>query len=119
MAAASRTACVGTTHGCVLAMNATCDNHGDPGLEVLTTHLLFGFTDRQLQSRTEKQVDGRAALFSHYLAQLDGVPVELQLVVLKKDGCVHDFIYVAPQGQAAAHQQALDRLVAEFTSEKS
>lgn len=107
---------VGTPH--VLAMNATCDEHGDPPLEVLTTHLVFGFTDRVLQVRSTKTIDGREALFSQYAAKLDGVEVELTLVVLKKNGCVHDFMYVAPRGRLEEQRPALDKLLAEFTAEK-
>jgi hypothetical protein len=102
----------------VLAMNATCDEHGDPPLDVLTTHMLFGFTDRDLRDREAKTIDGREALFSHYLAKLDGVPVELELVVLKKNGCVHDFMYVSPEGHADEQRPAFERLLNEFTAER-
>ena len=41
----------------------------------------------------------REALRSRYRAKLDGVPVELLFLVLKKDQCVYDFTYVAPLGR--------------------
>ncbi len=103
----------------VLSVNATCDEHGDPGLDVLTTHLLFGFTDRTLKSRETKMIDGREALLSNYVAKLDGVPVEIDLAVLKKNDCVHDFIYVSPAGRAGEHRPEFDRLLAQFTAEKT
>jgi hypothetical protein len=102
----------------VLSVNATCDDHGDPGLDVLTTHLLFGFTDRTLKTRETKMVDGREALLSNYVAKLDGVPVEIDLAVLKKNDCVHDFIYVSPLGQAQEHRGEFDRILAEFKAER-
>ena len=108
---------VGTAH--VLAMNATCDEHGDPSLQVLTAHLTFGFTDKELKTRAEKRIDGREALVSQYAAKLDGVEVELELVVLKKNGCVHDFMYVAPAGHLEDQRSAFDHLLAEFTAEKT
>ena len=64
-------------------------------------------------------VDGREAMLSNYVARMDGVPVEIDVAVLKKDGCVHDFIYVSPAGQAAEHRAQFDRLLQEFTAEKS
>ncbi len=85
--------------GQVLAMNATCRDYGDPSLDVLTHHLLMGFTDRWEKSKETKAIDGREAMISRYDAKLDGVEVELEVAVLKKDGCVHDFMYVAPKGQ--------------------
>lgn len=105
--------------GHVLAMNATCDDHGDPSLEVLTNHLLMGFTDRQLKAREVQEIDGREALESRYDAKLDGVEVELKLVVLKKDGCVHDFSYIAPKGQLSRYRDEFEALLDGFTTGRS
>ncbi len=104
--------------GHVLAMNSTCEGHADPGLDVLTTHLLFGFTERELKKRETKMIDGREAMLSNYEAKLDGVEMEIDLAVLKKNECVHDFMYVAPKGRAAEFKGAFDRLISEFTAEK-
>lgn len=98
----------------LISINATCDNHGDPSLEVLTNHLVFGFTDRELKDRKPLTLDGRDALDSRYEAKLDGVPVELRLVVLKKNGCVHDLSYIAPQGDFEARAADFQALVDGF-----
>lgn len=109
---------VNRASGHVLSVNATCDDHGDPGLDVLTTHLLFGFTDRTLKSRETKRLDGRDALLSNYLAKLDGVPVEIDLAVLKKNNCVHDFIYISPDGQAKAQRAQFELILSQFAAER-
>ncbi len=104
--------------GDILAVNATCADHGDPPLEVLTTHLLFGFADHELLDRRTESLDGREALRSKYHAKLDGVPIELELVVLKKNGCVHDFTFIAPLATASAERhEAFDALVHRFHQE--
>jgi hypothetical protein len=103
----------------LLAMNATCKDHGDPSLEVLTGHLLIGFDDRVLVDRKAETLDGRAALRSFYTVSIDGVPAEVEVVVLKKNGCVHDFTYVAPKGDRPRQQAAFDALVAGFVQEAS
>jgi hypothetical protein len=108
---------VSSDDGEMLAMNATCADHGDPSLEVLTSHLLLGFTDREQEEQRTETVDGREALRSRYRARLDGVPVDLELLVLKKNGCVHDFTFVAPLGLRAVHRAAFDALVAGFKQE--
>jgi hypothetical protein len=105
-----------TERGHLLAMNSTCRDHGDPSLEVLTQHMLMGFSDKQLLRRRTFMLDGRDALESSYAAKLDGVPTEITVVVLKKDGCVHDFTYVAPLGHADEHKAELDALVDGFTT---
>jgi hypothetical protein len=106
------------TSGQVLAVNATCRGHEDPPLEVLTTHLLFGFSARERVSQRLLTLDGREALRSHYRARLDGVPVEIELVVLKKNGCVHDFTAVSPAGQQALGLPAFEALLAESAEDQ-
>jgi hypothetical protein len=105
--------------GHLIAMNATCKDHGDPSLEVLTGHLLIGFGERTLTNRKPEIIDGRAALRSLYDVSLDGVPAEVEVVVLKKNGCVHDFTYVSPRGTRATAQATFDALVSGFTQEAS
>jgi hypothetical protein len=78
----------------------------------------MGFTEREELSQQLLPLDGREALRSRHTAKLDGVPVELELVVLKKDGCVFDFTYVAPPGQAEARMADFDALLAGFHAER-
>jgi hypothetical protein len=44
-------------------------------------------------------------------ARLDGVPVELILVVLKKDGCVYDFTWV---GRTSGQEHVFEQMLANF-----
>jgi len=104
--------------GRALSINATCEGHDDPSLDVLTRHLLAGFTDRQEVASWRIPLAGREALRSRYLAKMDGVPVQLELVVLKKDNCVFDFTYVAPPGLADARMADFDGVLAGFEAER-
>lgn len=108
-----------TGAGHLIAINATCKDHGDPSLEVLTQHLLIGFDERVLKERKGFTLDGRAALRSLYEVAIDGVPAEVEVVVTKKNGCVHDFTSVSPRGSRGAQQQVFDALVAGFAQEQS
>lgn len=100
----------------VLSMNSGCGEHGDPSLEVLTTHLLFGFTERLLLSQETAQLDGREALRTRARGKLDGVEVELGVTVLKKNGCVYDVQYVAPLGRYDERAPDYERLVQGFSA---
>ena len=51
--------------GHVVAINATCSDHDDPQLDVLTKHLVMGFTEREWLSQTPFTLDGRDALASY------------------------------------------------------
>lgn len=105
--------------GHALSVNSTCKEHEDAPLDVLTRHLLLGFTERLEVSQDKVVVDEREALRSRYRAKLDGVPVELMFLVLKKDRCVYDFTYVAPLGRFEDREQDFEALVRGFHSERA
>ena len=105
----------GTGH--VLSVNSSCDQSQDASLEVLTRHLLSGFTERQQVEQRRVVLDEREALRSHFQAKMDGVPVELLLLVLRKNGCVYDFTYVAPLGRFPDRVEDFEALVGGFHTE--
>jgi hypothetical protein len=105
--------------GHALSVNSTCKEHEDAPLDVLTRHLLAGFTERLEVEQQKVVVDEREALRSRYRAKLDGVPVELLLLVLKKDRCVYDFTYVAPLGRYEERLQGFESLVRGFHVESA
>jgi hypothetical protein len=102
--------------GAILQVNATCGRPDDDvPLRWLTQHLLNGFTAREVRTQEHVELDGREALRTHVLARLDGVPRELLLIVLKKNGCVYDLTLVAPPGDRFDRARAeYERLVASF-----
>ena len=104
----------GGPSGEVIAVNAECEDHGDPSLAVLTNHLLIGFEDRRVIEREPFELAGRGALRTRVEARLDGVPVALELVVLKKDGCVYDLTYLAPPTRFDSELPTYRKVVASF-----
>jgi hypothetical protein len=96
-----------------VALNGRCGLDGDDvPLEALTHHLFLQFTGRELVSQERVDLDGRAALRTEMLAELDGVKKRYVVYVLKKDGCVYDFLYVSP-GQDGG-KDAFERFVRGF-----
>ncbi len=74
-----------------------CDRRDDDApLSVLTEHLIMGTTEREIESETTEPFDGREALHTRMRAKLDGVPMQYDIYVMKKNGCVYDLVYVAP-----------------------
>jgi len=76
--------------------------------------LLMGFTERQKRQSERVLIDGREGLRSLYVAKLDGVARELDLFVLKKDGCIFDLSYIAPLGKGEVWRGEFNRMVSEF-----
>lgn len=83
--------------GGVIEANATCRDDAEAApLSTLTRHLLIGYTDRRIEEQRTLSLDGREALRTRVSAKLDGVPMTLDLLVLKRNGCIFDLSYAAP-----------------------
>jgi hypothetical protein len=83
----------------------------DAPLSVLTDHLIMGTTERQFDTQETVPFDGREALHSVLRAKLDGVPMQYEIYVMKKDGCVFDIVYVAPPDRLAQGAPEFERFV--------
>ena len=82
----------------VMHVDSDCDPALDIPLTALRSHLLIGFTEREVVEEEVVPMDGREALRTHLTAKLDGVPREILLQILKKDDCVYDFGLITPPG---------------------
>lgn len=96
-------------------VNARCGADADDApLAALAGHLFFQFTERATLVERVEPLDRREALHVRLRAKLDGVPRELDAFVLKKDGCVYDFVADAPEGALEPQVAAFERFVAGF-----
>jgi len=82
-------------------LDVRCRRDDDAPLTALTAHLVMGTTDRTIQKQEIVAFDGRQAMHTLLDAKLDGVAMRYDIYVLKKDGCVHDIVYVAPPDRFA------------------
>ena len=81
----------------------------DAPLSVLTVHLIMGTTEREIEKQEVLPFDRREALHTLLSAKLDGVPMQYDIYVMKKDGCVYDLVYVARPTQFALGAQDFER----------
>ena len=99
-----------------IAVNGRCGQDGDDvPLTALTAHLFLHFTERRLLEQQLIPMDGREALRTELIAKLDGVPKHFTVVVLKKDGCVYDFLHIT-DGNAPGGQEEFQRFVRGFAT---
>jgi hypothetical protein len=83
--------------GGVIEANASCrDDAEATPLAALTRLLLIGYTDRDIKAQAKVPLDEREALRTLVDAKLDGVPMSLELYVMKRNGCIFDLSYAAP-----------------------
>lgn len=79
-----------------IAVSGRCNKDGDDvPLTSLTHHLFLQFTERSMISQRSLELDGREALRTEMTASLDGVSKHYVVYVLKKDGCVYDFMRIS------------------------
>ena len=103
--------------GAVMHIDSDCDPGLDIPLTALRSHLMIGFTEREVIEEEVVPMDDREALRTHFTAKLDGVPRDILLQILKKDDCVYDFALITPAGPS--FDEALvdfDRMLAGFTT---
>jgi hypothetical protein len=75
-----------------ILVNSHCAGVADSPLEGLTSDLMMGMTDRNIESQKTIPFSGRDAMETVATAKLDGVERKLEMFVLKKDGCVYDIV---------------------------
>jgi len=101
----------------VISINGRCGKDSDDvPLSALTQHLFLYFTDRQPLTQAAFSLDGREALRTVLSAKLDGVLRRFVVYVLKKDGCVYDFILIAEPTVSPSSISEFDRFVSGFST---
>lgn len=99
-----------------VAVNGRCGlDADDVPLTSLTQHLFLQFTDRVQTSQAKVSLDGREALRTEISAALDGVKKQYLVYVLKKNGCVYDFMYIAADS-APGSRADFERFVQGFAA---
>lgn len=106
--------------GGVIEANATCRDDADAApLGALTRQLLIGYTERHVRTESTVPLDEREALHTILDAKLDGVPVTLDLYVMKRNGCIFDLSYAAPPDAYARGAGDFQRFVGGFADARS
>lgn len=99
----------------VIQVRSQCQEHGDSSLEQFTDHLRIDFDAWSVVEQRFVTLVDREAVRTTVDARLDGVPVKLELVVLKKNGCLFDLSYVAVPSSFAPGLPAFERVVQGFS----
>jgi hypothetical protein len=105
------------TSSSTIALNGRCGIDGDDvPLSALTQHLFLEFTNRSQVSQGPVTLAGREALRTEITAALDGVHKRYLVYVLKKDGCVYDFMHITASDGAPAASADFERFVQGFAT---
>lgn len=102
-------------HRASILVNARCKKPDDvTPLVALTNHLVMGSTERDVTVQETEPFDGREALRTRLRAKWDGVTMAHEIFVLKRDGCVYDFVYTGAPEAFEAGVSAFEGYVRSF-----
>jgi hypothetical protein len=101
--------------GAALALLADCEDPEPGELPWVARHLFWGLQDRRILERAPLVVHGTAAMRTRLTARLDGRPIEVEGVTLRRDGCLYDFAYLAPPAVFARGRAAFEAFLDGFT----
>ncbi len=106
--------------GGVIQTDTVCRDDAEAApLTALTNRLLIGYSERNDLSSELVQLDRREALHTIIEAKLDGVPVTLDLYVMKRNGCIFDLSFAAPVARFAEGKDEFERFVRGFVVARS
>jgi hypothetical protein len=86
----------------------------DVPLLALTDHLVAGTTERAIALQETLPFDAREAMHTRMRAKLDGVPMDYDIFVVKKDACVYDLVYLGAPGAMDAGVAPFEQFVGTF-----
>jgi len=97
-----------------IGAHSTCSDYDDVPQTALMNHLLFGTQKRVFRVEEEVTLDGRGARHVVVDAELDGVPITLEVVLVVKNGCVYDLSLVSSRERHARARDEFMRFVGAF-----
>lgn len=91
-----------------------CGNPADPSLETLETDALSAINDIDVLKSENVQYNGREARQTIVAGKLDGVPVKMSLLLLKKNGCNYTLSYGGTASQFLQEESLFENFKRNF-----
>lgn len=100
--------------GDTISITSTCEKYKDIPLEQLMENILLGMSDAKKLKDEKFTLDEREAQRVVLIANADGVPIKSQVVVMRKNFCIFDFIYTARPKNYDSQVKTFDKFVESF-----
>ncbi|MCI0483494.1 MAG: hypothetical protein L0Y78_02805 [candidate division NC10 bacterium] len=103
-----------------IAVSASCPEQETGPLPALARHVLFGLRQVEWLRQEPIQLDGVAGLETVVRGRVEGAPVQVRSVVIRRRGCLYDLLFVAPPETFEARGADFEAFLAgwEFLLEK-
>jgi len=81
--------------GNIITYLSECVDGYDPSLEALWHEVTQGLRDLKVEFSRDMEFQNRRALTHRFTAEVDGVESMIEILILKKNGCIYNFSYIA------------------------
>lgn len=79
-----------------MSLRVDCDEPESGPLSAVARHLFFGLVDKETETREVVRVADAGGIRTRLRARLEGRPVTVEGVTVRRGPCLYDFAYVAP-----------------------
>ena len=100
--------------GNTISYLSECGGTADPSLQSVETESLSALNKMQILSTDATTYNGREARQTLANGQLDGVPVQILLLIFKKNGCTYTLSYGGIEKQFSAELRQFESFKASF-----
>lgn len=97
-----------------IAINSMCQRYPDSSLESLMRQLMVPISQSEVSDQHTRMIDEREALQTSVKGLLDGVAVEAQFLVLRKNECIFDFSLISRGHLNSEDLAAFEKMVSGF-----
>jgi hypothetical protein len=98
-----------------LGLRVDCSSPEPGPLLAVARHLFFGLSQAEIAFREPLVLSGASGMRTRLRARLDDRPVEVDGITVRRQGCLYDFMYVAPPDRFDRGRADFDAFVASWT----
>jgi len=98
-----------------IGLRVDCGSPEAGPLPAVARHLFFGLSQAEIEAREPMVLSGASGMRTHVRARLDDRPVEVDGVTIRHQGCLYDFMYVAPPDRFEGGRADFDAFVQSWT----
>ena len=100
--------------GNTISYLSECGGTADPSLESIESESLSAMNELKILATEELTYNGREARQTTARGEIDGVPVQIALLIFKKNGCTYTLSYGGLQKQFSVEQKYFEKFKTDF-----
>ena len=102
--------------GNTIAIHSMCQKYDDVKLDLLADNILAGVDNLNILQREKLKFDGREAERILADGKTDGIPVSVDILVLKKNNCTYDLVYAGRKSNFQRESSYFADFIKRFTA---